>query len=320
MKIIFHENQLSYRGTTNAVYNYALFNEELLGNESIILYNRSVKNNFSPAIEKFKKRFKVLSYTDKEEISKITSSEKADVFYAIKAGHNDGILSRDCKNVIHVVFKNFDPHGQVYAYVSKWLSNEMTNNEYPYVPHMICLENTKEDLRKELHIPQDAIVFGRHGGGDTFDINFAKRVVKAVSKKRKDIYFLFLGTDNFVFKTIFQPYTNIIFLPTTQDEIFKRKFINTCDAYLHARKQGESFGIAIGEFSFANKPVITWKNSKEKAHLDILKNKAIVYDSAKDLSDILLNFRPDKTTDWNMYENEFSPIPVMKKFDAVFLK
>ena len=57
MKILFHENQLSYRGTSNAVYNYALFNQEYLNNESIIIHQKNNKNNFAPAIEKFKKKF-----------------------------------------------------------------------------------------------------------------------------------------------------------------------------------------------------------------------------------------------------------------------
>lgn len=36
----------------------------------------------------------------------------------------------------------------------------------------------------------------------------------------------------------------------------KTTFINTCDAMLWARHDGETFGLAIGEFSSKNKPVI----------------------------------------------------------------
>src|SRR5690606_2780639 len=121
-----------------------------------------------------------------------------------------------------------------------------------------------------LAIPKDAIVFGRHGGDTTFDIPFAKQVVKKLARERSDVYFVFLGTKSFVFRHLFRPYKNVIFLPTTTEEIYKSKFINTCDAYLHARKQGESFGIATGEFSVKNKPVITWSGSKERSHIDIL--------------------------------------------------
>ena len=40
MKIGFHTNHLSLRGTEIAVYDYALHNQELLGNESVIFYRK----------------------------------------------------------------------------------------------------------------------------------------------------------------------------------------------------------------------------------------------------------------------------------------
>ncbi|RTY92392.1 glycosyltransferase [Flavobacterium sp. GT3R68] len=319
MKIIFHENQLSYRGTSNAVYNYALFNEEILKNESVILYNKNNKQNFDLAVERFKKRFKVIGYNDPKELEKIVKKEKADLFYAIKAGKKDGIEVSNCKTAIHTVFKYYEPHGDVYAYVSEWLSEEMTGGKSPFVPHMIHVEKTDLNLRKELNIPEDAIVFGRHGGDKTFDLKFVKKVIKQISRKRKDIYFVFLGTNSFVFKNIFRPYLNVIFLPTNIDDIYKSKFINTCDAYLHARKQGESFGIAIGEFSVSNKPIITWADSEEKSHIDILGDKAIIYKDKNDLTAILENFAPNPNADWDAYSQEFGPQKVMEKFKTVFI-
>ena len=319
MKIIFHENQLSYRGTSNAVYNYAVFNEELLNNESVILYDKNNKQNFEPSIDRFKKKFKVIGYNAISDLEKIVETEKASLFYAIKAGKNDGIEVSNCKTAIHTVFKYYQPHGDVYAYVSEWLSQEMTGGKAPFVPHMIHVEKTDFNLRKELNIPEDAIVFGRHGGDKTFDLSFVKSVVKQLSRKNKQLYFLFLGTNSFVFKSIFRPYKNVIFLPTTVDEIYKAKFINTCDAYLHARKQGESFGIAIGEFSVSNKPVITWANSEEKSHIEILGDKALVYENSEKLISIIENFTPNTTINWDAYSDQFAPQKVMDKFKKVFI-
>ena len=319
MKIIFHENQLTYRGTSSAIFDYATYNQELLGNESVIVYNKGNKNNFEPAINKFKNKFKVVGYNQLSELEHIVDAEKAALFYALKAGEKDGVIVSNCKTAIHTVFKHFDPHGDVYAYVSQWLSEEMTNGEYPYVPHIVKVAETNFDLREELGIPKDAIVFGRHGGQNTFDVKFVKSVVRKVARSNKNIYFIFLGTDSFVLKSIFRPYKNVIFLPATVDEIYKAKFINTCDAYLHARKQGESFGIAVGEFSVLNKPIITWSNSKEKAHLDILGSKAIIYNDENDLKPLLENFVPNKTKNWDAYSEEFSPQKVMQKFKNVFI-
>ncbi len=319
MKIIFHENQLNYRGTSNAVYNYALFNEEILNNESVILYNKSNKHNFDAAIDRFNKKFKVIGYTETKELEHIVENEKADLFYALKAGKKDGIEVSNCKTAIHTVFKYNEPHGDVYAYVSEWLSQEMTNGNAPFVPHMIHIEKSEFNLRKELNIPEEAIVFGRHGGNKTFDLGFVKSIVKQIARKRKDIYFLFLGTNSFVFKNIFRPYKNIIFLPTTVDDIYKAKFINTCDAYLHARKQGESFGIAVGEFSVSNKPILTWANSEEKSHIEILGDKALVYQDKEKLTDIIENFTPNSTLNWDAYSEAYAPEKVMEKFKKVFI-
>ena len=319
MKILFHENQLTYRGTSNAIYDYARYNEELLNNESVIIFNKNNKNNLNAAISKFKSRFEVIGYSETSELEKIVEIQNADLFYAIKSGQKDGVEVSNCKTAIHAVFKHCEPHGDIYAYVSEWLALEMTNGSAPFVPHMITVEKSKLSFRKELNIPDDAIVFGRHGGAKTFDLAFVKSVVKQVARQRKDIYFLFLGTSSFVFKTLFRPYKNIIFLPTTVDPGTISKFINTCDAYLHARKQGESFGIAIGEFSISNKPILTWADSHEKSHIDILGDKALLYNDQQDLSSLLKDFVPDSSKNWDAYSEKFSPTVVMDKFKTVFI-
>ncbi|MEE3663325.1 hypothetical protein V2I52_15505 [Brenneria sp. g21c3] len=322
MKIIFHENQLCYRGTTNAMFHYAYENKNTLKNESIILYNKNSPNNFLPTIDLFKKHFEVYSYTHHEQIDKIIKETQSDILYVINSGEKSNIISEKIKTVIHAVFKHHEPHGDVYAYVSKWLSDEMTAGAAPYVPHMICLPDEHENLRDELGIPKDAIVFGRHGGAETFDIIFAHKIIKKIARKRKDIFFLFLGTDPFVKKGFFYKYDNIIFLNASSDPHYKTKFINTCDAYLHARINGETFGIAIGEFSIKNKPIITWSQSEERCHLDILGSKALTYKDENELFSILTEFDKDYMSqqNWDCYSNEFNKYSVMEKFDNVFIK
>ena len=39
MKILFQCEQLNFRGTTNSTYDYARYNQEILGNESAIVYS-----------------------------------------------------------------------------------------------------------------------------------------------------------------------------------------------------------------------------------------------------------------------------------------
>jgi len=325
MKIAFQTNQLSLRGTEVAIYDYAHFNETLLGNESIILVKR--KHHFphdKPAVEKFEKRFKVFYYDSWNHAEDILLSNNVDILYTLKAGGKDEVESKNIKTCVHAVFQEFDPHGDVYAYISKWLSSVMTEGKSPYVDFMVYLPEVEGDLRKELDIPKDAIVFGRHGGHDTFSIPFAINVVNKIVKERDDIYFLFLNTQ----KSRLIKHKQIIHLPATSDLELKTKFINSCDAMLHARINGESFGLAIAEFSIRNKPVITWTgkdvqkyypHKHDLAHLELLGDKGIYYNDEPELKDILLNFTPQPDKDWDTYSKTYNPETIMNKFKEVFL-
>jgi hypothetical protein len=313
MKIAFHSNHLSELGSEVAMFDYAYYNQIYLLNQSIIVTKRNVKNNNEKIIEKFSKCFNILFYDNFSEVEKLLDENNVDVFYAIKSGEYDGIISKGRKTVIHAVFKAFQPHGKVYAYVSEWLAKQMNYGLNPWVPHMVDLPPCTDDLRNKLNIPKDKIVFGRYGGYDTFDIPFVHNAVKTILSKRNDIYFLFANT-----KTFYE-HPNIIYLDIISDMAEKVKFINTCDAMLHARTRGETFGLACGEFSIQNKPIFTYGLSPEKNHLEVLKDKAIVYNSEQGLVNKINNFIPSPDKNWDAYSQNFNPFAVMQKFKTVFL-
>ena len=105
MKIAFHTNQMSVMGTEIAVFDYAYHNQTLLNNESFII-SKKRNDNLPSVIEKFKKHFPIFLYNDFSEVEKILDDNKIDVFYVIKSGEYDGIISKGRKTVIHVVFGN----------------------------------------------------------------------------------------------------------------------------------------------------------------------------------------------------------------------
>lgn len=319
MKILFHENELNYRGTSIAMYDYADFNERLLGNESLIIYNKNCKTNHPLGIEKFKARFDVLEYSDISELDAIIRKYRIDLLYAIKNGDNDDVVTKECRTAVHAVFKHFEPHGDVYAYVSEWLAQEMSGGTYPFVPHMVNFEaETKEDLRTELNISRNAKVFGYYGGAQSFNIPFAQKTVEQIAHKYKDIYFLFMGVDPFIKPKWWKSkLKNIIFLPPSADINRKLKFINTCSALLHARERGETFGITVAEFVLKNKPVITFADSPEKAHLMELGSDAYLYRNKDELKDVLLD--ADLSRIATKSYQKFLPQPVMEKFTNVFI-
>lgn len=318
MKIAFHSNQLGLRGTEISLYDYAHYNETILGNESIIISDSAADMS---AYEKFKNRFKVYLYDNFDEIIKISEKEKIDIAYFQKSGQHDGKLIPNVKNIVHSVFQFYHPHGDVYAYISKWLANKMGGQNQPYVPYMVDIlrYDHSNNYRDFLSIPKEAIVFGYYGGPDSFNIDFAKKAVIDVAKSRKDIYFLFMNSNQFG-----ENLSNIIFLEGTTDFEKKIGFINTCDACIHARNGGESFGLTVAEFSIKNKPVITTSYCtvalNDLAHLDMLEDKAIIYNNYEDLTKILKNFLDIKNTreNWNCY-NIYNPYNVMEKFKTIFL-
>lgn len=326
VKIAFFMNVLSLRGVDVATYDYADCNETILGNESIIISNTEYMDSpgflldYTASVrEKFIKRFgsRFFDCNTMQDVEDILRKEKVDLFYVQKFGCIDSTISKVCKNIVHAVF-TLQVHGDAYASISSWLSNTRPALRVPFIPYMVRLDDTKETLHEELHIPQGAVVFGRHGGFQTFDLSFAKEAVQELAQQHKDWYFLFLNTNKFC------NLPNVIFLPGTANMVYKTKFINTCDAMLHARSEGETFGLACAEFSIQNKPIITWLNSSDRSHIEILGTKGFYYTNKHELLKILqsigTNINEIRTQHWDTYSKDYNPQAVMKKFHEVFIQ
>jgi glutamine amidotransferase-like uncharacterized protein len=178
---------------------------------------------------------------------------------------------------------------------------------------MVTLPDTDECLRQELAIPEEAIVFGRYGGKESFDIPFVHQAINDILAVRKDVYFIFMNTN------VFYEHERIIYLPGNTDMIYKRKFINTSDALLHARHGGETFGLTCGEFAICEKPVITYGLSRENEHLLILKDQAVTYNSFDDVYHILNTFTKDKYDMKNNGYMFYNPENVMNLFQNLCL-
>jgi hypothetical protein len=330
-KIAFFVNQFSERGTEIAVFDYAYFNQKILNNLSLIIYPKSTHTINENVKKKFEKNFEVIEIDDKDEgkykepiycpsrkntvcleLEKIIKLKKIEYLYHLKAGFQDGVLSKNAKNLMHCVFypSNKNKHGDVYAVISKSIGNY----KYPIIPHIVnTFPIINDTMREKYDIPKNAVVFGRHGGITTFDIKYAHRAIIKILKQKKNIYFLFLNTKHFY------EHDRCIYIDEIITDINEKvKFINSCDAMIHARSGGETFGLACAEFSILNKPIITAKCGAT-AHIDILGSKGIYYKNEKELYNILNNFKIKKDVDYNCYK-EFSPENVMNIFDKVFLQ
>jgi hypothetical protein len=118
----------------------------------------------------------------------------------------------------------------------------------------------------------------------------------------------------------FHNHPQIKFLPGTYNLEEKSSFVDACDAMIHARSGGETFGLAVSEFALSNKPIITYGLSGENNHLEILKERAIIYKGYEDVLDIFENL-PNyiKYSDYDIPYKQFSPEIIMEKFNRILL-
>ena len=315
MKVAFHSNTLGIRGSEQALWDYANLNESILGNESLICFPARPGMEQEPAFAKWQSRFPLFAYRTLHDLKAKLFVQGVEALYWLKPGLFDRKLVPGIRNCVHAMFLTDEYHGDAFAYVSRWASQVMTGTGKAYVPHFVPTFTSSENLRKQLGIPPGARVFGRHGAADTFNIPFVQRAVLDHAQKHPEDRFVFLNTSPFQGSRSFP---NIHHLPPTDRPEEKAAFLATCDAMLHARWHGETFGLAVGEFAVLGKPVITFGGSRERAHLDALGTRARIYHDREELLHLLEHFQPCREGE-TLYSRYTCPEFVMKKFRDVFL-
>jgi glycosyltransferase involved in cell wall biosynthesis len=316
MKTLFHTNTLNFRGTTVAVQDYAKFNQEILGNESVICYNASIgyekdMGSEQSVVDELSKMYDVRPYDTYEELETITSD--VDFAYFIRGGQQEPTPT-NTKTGIHAVFGFDDPHGDRYAYVSEWLSKEASGGKHPFVPHMVDLPKPTGDFREALGLNSDDIVIGRIGGYYTFDLPWVYSAITSVVEKNPKVKFLFVGTYPFI------DHPNVRFINEFSSRQKKSNFINTCDAMIHGRSRGETFGLSIVEGLALDRPVFAWENGAELNHRVVLggDNSNLLYNESN-LVEKLLNVKKyNESGEYSALVKDYLPEPVMKKFKEVY--
>lgn len=336
-KVLFQVDQLSYRGTLNSVLSYAKYNQEVLGNESAIVYcsidppGKDVGTK-PELIGIVSKMYPLYTFTTEQSLNSVAS--KFDFCYSQRAGFlydsmQNNLKLPEVKSTkfgVHSVFQYHQPHGDVYAYISEWLAKAVVklyaeHNIGPqkFVPFVIDLPSPNEDLRKKLieknNLPKDAFIVGRYGGFETFDLDFTANTVVKVAQENPNIVFWFVNTRPFGPRL-----PNIVFTPALFGEQAKSNFICACDAMLHARRLGESNGLAISEFLFHNKPVLAWEGGFDQNHNDMLKPHDLLYtDNEQDIYNRIVDLPNRVGGNYKQIVEKYNPQTVMNQFKEVFL-
>jgi hypothetical protein len=322
MLLGFHSKQLTERGTEVAMFEYALGAQRLLGHEARVFIPANPGKVIPTVKERFDEHFEVVIYKDSKEIA-------CDALVVMKRGW-PGQVTETIPELNHSFLEASSPHGHRFAVISDWIAgtarHELTLprgrmvrvpklRKPPVIPYILHMPPSDGDMRAELRIPEDAIVFGRHGGVGTFNVPFVFGAIREALERRDDIWFVLINVEPFVESD------RVIRLPLTVDRADLRRFIDTCDYMLHAHTKGETFGLAPLEFALAGAPVLTWLDSERKAHIDILDEDLLLgYRTQDDVLRLLTTLPRREAPVASDLGACFSSERVMATFDEVFLR
>lgn len=310
MKVGFFIGQLGLRGTDQFVWKLADVAEALLGHEAIIVTNKTqplTQDLTEESKASFHRRFFVVPLMPTETLDTIACRYGLDVMYISAWGIPDGLVTTNIPCLVHAIFDCGTPYGHMYASISSYMKRKCQAN-CEVLPFCTEILPKSKDLRQVLGIPNDAFVFGRHGGYDTFDIQFVHDAIRSVDDA--DVYFVFLNTRQFMPSS-----SHVIFLPGGPDLQYRSDFVQACDAMVHSRSDGETFGMAIAEFSLANKPVLTTACG-DLAHIDILQPNVWVCRDTSEYVQAMKDVRVAPAGCYDAYK-QFSPAVVAQKFQEL---
>ncbi len=164
-------------------------------------------------------------------------------------------------------------------------------------------------------MPADAVVAGRHGASDQFNVPFVKPAIEAALAARPDLWVMLLNTNRF------SDHERIVHVPRAPDRQRVADFVASCDVGLNARRGGEAFGLAIAEFLTQDKPVLVWQGGRDRNHLALVDDQRMWFRTREDLTRALVAFEPRPGGGaWRKRVEPFTPEAVMRQFAQVFLE
>lgn len=299
--IAFFIRHFTFRGTEVSTFCYAKYNEAILGNKSIIIHftPQAQRRHRLPMIYSsyamFKDRFRMFAIDSITDMAALIKKENIDAFYTQTDGCRDLYQFENsdiwgcCVTIKHCVFNMRCLDAKVNCAISSYIAGKARVSPQPItLPHIVDLPVSSSGPldRETYNIPPNAVVFGYHGGAKSFTNPVAINAVKActVTTSGRPIFFLFMNQND-----VFGGQKHVVHLPGTTDYETKSRFIQTCDAMLHARVAGETFGLSCAEFAVHNKYVIT-SLTGDTAHVEQLNDRALLFTDLKSLQELLTTF------------------------------
>lgn len=292
--IAFFNHTLCYRGTSKAIYNYMLALNTSFSDIKLfyIFLKNDSGNRLGFALHLLQLGVELIPISSYEDLKTIGYS--FDFLYHVTSAEPSQLTwlkhSRCRSTFIHQV--GYQPpdysSSDHFAYTSYWQSFYFTNGSAPVLPYIVNPPSRDSipsalSARERFGIPNDALVLGRHGGADTWNLPFASAVVNKAVSERPDLWFIFVGTPRFT------SHERVLFLNSITSMQELEYFFSASDSMIHSRWEGETFGMACAEFLIRGKPIITWSESREQNHLFLAGRSAITYNNPSDLYRLFLD-------------------------------
>lgn len=288
------------------------------GFKAIIAFPKLAKNNNPSRIKEAKALgLQLFSYSNRQELERVANREGITHAFVSSDGTVAGPFhSREdprqfriagAVHISHAVFRNYEPYGDFYLYVSDWLLEWAIRKRrfarLPFrrgtkqvlvsaLPHGLPeLRATAFSFRHQLSIPIEATVIGRIGGFEEFDDRAAHSAILDLLDNDPNLFFIAANTRRFA------DHERIRYLEYV-DRSQVGDFYEACDLLLNARLSGESFGFSIVEPLTMGKPVIGphWVRNvfMDRHHVRLLQEFGLLYRSRSDLRrKILRNLEGD---------------------------
>jgi len=184
---------------------------------------------------------------------------------------------------------------------------------------------TTNNYRQYLNIPEDTFVFGFHQRND--DGIFSSISLDAYKQVMNDkTCFIILGGSKLHLEHANNNGIKIIQLEHSADPKVLDMFLNTLNVYAHARKDGETFGLAIAEAMSYGLPIISHV-APAMGHVETIGDAGFVCKSHDEYVQSMLNLMSDQnlyndlsTKALTRYNNNYSVEHVIGEMSKIYEK
>ena len=331
-----HLNQVCERGTETATFELATALHDAKQEVSIFYPAQAAIQMKS--LELFRSSFDCFAYSSLDR-EKNWFKRNFDFAYLLKVDGKDGVLFPGIWNAIHVVFREFLPHGNSYTYVSEWLAEEMrvesrkrmrllrrgfsaklfgcyNSLRFDGVPHLLNMPNSQKDTSLQARFnTDDRFVIVRYGGYGEFDIPWVQSGLLTFLDSHPEVVFMAINTKKF------SNHKQIIYLDRIYGNPTKAEYLQSANLFLHGRSLGETFGMSILEAMQMGTDVLAYRFGMDRNQNQLLQKSKYLYSDRDELlaklEERLVRWKisgPTRDTKLMEYGNYYRPSVLLNRY------